>query len=577
MPGRPNIVITRDRDYRADGAAVVTSVDEAVAEGEAAGSDEVCVIGGSEIFRQMLPMADRLYLTEVDLDAARRCLLSRHSIRKHWREKFARESMPRAEGDDAGFILRVLDRVGLGTAELNDGSISCESRCPGHRRGGRRHRRGPRARQSAMFRFSSSRPRTASAGALLPTPQASAISGTRAATGFILPIKNILRQLAEEIGHKFVNWRRSAVMKSFMDGAWRADRIREDFVWRILGEVAQAGRDGRDVAAATFLDRNHPWYPMARHWLGLMFSAEPEEISTRDAGNYNDTGINLPVEDGYGALIAKLAASLPITTRVVARKVTGGASDVAVETDRGKITAKAVIVATPARMLETGRLAIPGMPAEMADAFANVPMGYYEKIAIAFDAKVFEGFELPMPTSSIPWRPTTHPLNFELHPFGRPIAVTHFAGHFARDMEREGEAGMVDFALATLVRAFGSDLRKRVKKAVATHWSSDVFINGAYSCAKPGHGDSRHAFALPDPGNESSSPASMCIPPSKRRRMAPSRRAYRRRRGRSPCWARELRTKEPSPRPESADWTSALHIPIWTPQTMTEVRLDAME
>jgi monoamine oxidase len=309
--------------------------------------------------------------------------------------------------------------------------------------------------------------------------------------------QNILRQFAEEIGHRFVNWRRSAVMKSYMDGAWRADRIREDFVWRILGDVAQAGRDGRDVAAATFLDRNHPWYPMARHWLGLMFSAEPEEISTRDAGNYNDTGINFPVEDGYGALIAKLAASLPITTQVAARKVTGGPRDVAVETDQGTIRTKAVIVATPARMLETGRLAIPGMPAEMADAFANVPMGYYEKIAIAFDAKVFEGFETPYTDIFDPVAPSTHPLNFELHPFGRPIAVTHFAGHFARDMEREGEAGMVDFALATLVRAFGSDLRKRVKKAVATHWSSDVFINGAYSCAKPGHGDSRHAFALP--------------------------------------------------------------------------------
>jgi monoamine oxidase len=268
-------------------------------------------------------------------------------------------------------------------------------------------------------------------------------------------------------------------------------------VWGILGKVAQAGKEGRDVAAASLLDQSHPWYPMARHWLGLMYSAEPEDISTRDAGNYNDTGINLAVEDGYGALIARLAAGLPVRTGTAARKVTGRAQDVVVETGEGTITAKAVIVATPARMLETGRVEIAGMPAEIAAAFAQVPMGYYEKIAIAFDANVFEGFEMPYADIFDPVAPTTHPLNFELHPFGRPLAITHIAGHFARDMERQGEAGMIDFAVAALVRAFGSDLRKRVKKAVTTHWSSDVFINGAYSCARPGHGDARKAFATP--------------------------------------------------------------------------------
>jgi monoamine oxidase len=309
--------------------------------------------------------------------------------------------------------------------------------------------------------------------------------------------KNILRRLAEEIGHKFLTRQRTAIMKTFMNGTWQADRLREDFVWGILSDVADAGKAGRDVAAATLLDPEHPWYPMAKHWLNLMYSAEPEDISTRDAGNYLDTGINLAVEDGYGALVAKLAAGLPIKTKVAARRITGHGQDVTVETDQGPITAKAVIVATPARMVETGRLEIAGLPAPIAQAFAEAPMGYYEKIAIAFDAKVFDGFEMPYADIFDPVAPTTHPLNFELHPFGRPLAITHIAGHFARDMERDGEAGMVDFALAALVRAFGSDLRKRVKKATATHWSSDVFINGAYSCAKPGHGDIRKAFAVP--------------------------------------------------------------------------------
>jgi dihydrofolate reductase len=108
LPGRLNIVITRDRQYRAEGAVVAASVVEALAQAQQVASDEICVIGGSDIFRQMLPMADRLYLTEVDL-APDGDVHFPPLDRSEWRE-VSREMHPRAEGDDAGFVLRVLDR-----------------------------------------------------------------------------------------------------------------------------------------------------------------------------------------------------------------------------------------------------------------------------------------------------------------------------------------------------------------------------------------------------------------------------------------------------------------------------------
>jgi dihydrofolate reductase len=109
LPGRRNIVITRDRHYRAEGAVVVASVAEALAEAQKAPGDEISVIGGSDIFRQMLPMADRLYLTQVDLEPEGDVFFPPLD-EKAWRET-SRETHARAEGDDAGFILRVLDRV----------------------------------------------------------------------------------------------------------------------------------------------------------------------------------------------------------------------------------------------------------------------------------------------------------------------------------------------------------------------------------------------------------------------------------------------------------------------------------
>lgn len=64
LPDRPNIVVTRERDYAAPGATVVHSLDEALA--AAAGAPEIMIVGGGEVFRELLPRADRLYLTLVE-------------------------------------------------------------------------------------------------------------------------------------------------------------------------------------------------------------------------------------------------------------------------------------------------------------------------------------------------------------------------------------------------------------------------------------------------------------------------------------------------------------------------------
>ncbi|MCW8917531.1 MAG: type 3 dihydrofolate reductase [Gammaproteobacteria bacterium] len=63
LPERTNIVVTRDPDYRAEGAVVVHSIDEALR--AAAGADEVMIIGGASFYQQLLPRADRLYITQV--------------------------------------------------------------------------------------------------------------------------------------------------------------------------------------------------------------------------------------------------------------------------------------------------------------------------------------------------------------------------------------------------------------------------------------------------------------------------------------------------------------------------------
>ncbi|MDQ0217974.1 dihydrofolate reductase [Peribacillus cavernae] len=64
LPGRENIVVTRRTDYKAEGATIVHSIDEVKQLSDSL-DEEIFVIGGAEIFKEVLPVTDRLYITEI--------------------------------------------------------------------------------------------------------------------------------------------------------------------------------------------------------------------------------------------------------------------------------------------------------------------------------------------------------------------------------------------------------------------------------------------------------------------------------------------------------------------------------
>jgi dihydrofolate reductase len=72
LPGRDNIVITRAEDFSAENVFVVRSIEEALRLANeralASGADELCIIGGGEIYAQTMDLAGRIYLTKVDAD-----------------------------------------------------------------------------------------------------------------------------------------------------------------------------------------------------------------------------------------------------------------------------------------------------------------------------------------------------------------------------------------------------------------------------------------------------------------------------------------------------------------------------
>jgi dihydrofolate reductase len=107
LPGRHNIIITRQKGFAAQGATVVDGADAAMA---AAGEvPEICVIGGGEIFDLFLDRASRIYLTEIDADVDGDTAAPRLEGRD-WRV-MSSEAVAAGPSDNAPFTLKVLERV----------------------------------------------------------------------------------------------------------------------------------------------------------------------------------------------------------------------------------------------------------------------------------------------------------------------------------------------------------------------------------------------------------------------------------------------------------------------------------
>ncbi len=101
LPGRRNIVISRNADYSPTGGELAPSLQAAIT--MAAEADEIFVIGGADIYRQALPLAQRLYLTEIALDVAGDAHFPEFAL-ADWSEA-SRETHTSASGIAYAFVL----------------------------------------------------------------------------------------------------------------------------------------------------------------------------------------------------------------------------------------------------------------------------------------------------------------------------------------------------------------------------------------------------------------------------------------------------------------------------------------
>jgi len=226
----------------------------------------------------------------------------------------------------------------------------------------------------------------------------------------------------------------------------------------------------------------------------MALGEEPERVSLRD---YDQlwAGDDYVVPSGYGALVARFGADVPVSLETPATHIRWDGAGIEVETPRGMLKAKAAIVTAPVGVLKRGDIRFtPALPADTQAALDGLRMGALTKIALRIDRARFGDWDA---TDIFAIGESNAALSFEFWPHGRDVAVAVLGGDHARALCEAGERAAVDFAVERLVTIVGGRARDAVVAGRLAGWWTDPFARGSYSIASPGRLAAREALRAP--------------------------------------------------------------------------------
>lgn len=260
--------------------------------------------------------------------------------------------------------------------------------------------------------------------------------------------------------------------------------------------IVAAGRGKSDIAAAAALPSDlGDWRATIDFSLGpYSVGKDLKDVSSFDLARSAERGTDAFCRQGYGTMLAKLAAGMPVQLSAPVREIEW-ARGLEIETAKGKIRARAVIVTVSTGVLASGAIKFsPELPKRQSDAITALSPGHYEHIALNIPGNPFglERDDWVMEKSS---GPNTAALLANIG--GTSLCTVDVAGPFGRDLAQQGPEAMLAFAREWLGKVFGADATGAIKRSAATRWSSDPLALGAFSVAQPGGADARRVLMEP--------------------------------------------------------------------------------
>ena len=301
----------------------------------------------------------------------------------------------------------------------------------------------------------------------------------------------LARELGFGIDETLPGWSGRLVRMGFSE-AEQVDwfRAREAFYERLDASAAEPDR-----AAITLLEPGNRWNPMLNAISTWANGVELDRLSVHDHFRYDSTDINWRVREGYGALVTKFGAGLPVRLGTPVRRIDWSGRTVALETDAGTLRAKRVILTVPPSVIAADGISfVPSLPPAKLAAAQGLPLGV--------DNKLFLALEGDWPEIKANWHvfgsaERTETAAYQLKPLGLPLVEMFTGGKLSRDLERAGVAAMTAFALDELAGVFGSRIRKHLRPLAVSAWAGDPYARGSYSYALPGHAGDRAIWAEP--------------------------------------------------------------------------------
>jgi monoamine oxidase len=273
----------------------------------------------------------------------------------------------------------------------------------------------------------------------------------------------------------------------FRDGEWLDDQeiaTGQRAMKRREEAMAIAWEQGRDQSVLETVEREGPWTDVLDYYDALDTSSDVDQISIGDIVNYNDTEENWPVVDGYGTLVARWAADVPVQLNTAATTIRWDNSGVSVETRRGTLHAKCAVIAVSTGVLGSGDLRfLPELPAEKGQAIEALPLGNYNRIRLVVDRHLFAD---DVPERMVTEQSGNPPMQLSVRPYGFDCVIGIVAGRYADWLERAGPSAGREAVTTALCELFGENMRNQIMSDRQSAWRGNAFVRGAYSTSAPG-------------------------------------------------------------------------------------------
>jgi monoamine oxidase len=276
----------------------------------------------------------------------------------------------------------------------------------------------------------------------------------------------------------------------------------EDFLATMVranAAIAEAAR-GRagDVTCAQALPKDlGDWRPTIEFVLGPFGCGKDlAEISAVDFARSAERDNDAFCRQGFGALLGRLGASLPVRLSTPVTRIGWGSRTVIeIETPRGQIEAGAVIVTASTNLISAGKIKFtPELPKRHLDASARLQLGSYDHVALEL-----AGNPLGLRQDEMVLEKSANNRTAALlaNVSGSSLCVIDIAGSFGRDLSAKGEAAMIDFATQWLTGLYGGDIKGAIRRSHATRWNQEPWALGAFSAAAPGAQPARRVLMEP--------------------------------------------------------------------------------